>query len=277
MDKTTGVKTLLKNLPGRLLHSMHPAHPMRIGSFVIIIIFTVLSCRYGARELKRIRTVNTATNTCMAWDQLYAGMRDGRIHEPEAVRAIALLHQRLRALYREKTDTAHHVFPLQGYSAGNAGVIDRSSYNPGPYDFYAGLEQAGHPAYDIFVHDTNQDSLDDRTVTPVRILAYTSGIVIALNSDWPEKGHASLKGGKYVWIFDPFDARYYYYAHLKDIRITLGDEVKAGQVIGSAGRTGRFAFQKRSPTHLHFMCLSFINGRLVPFDVLAGLEQAEEH
>jgi len=56
--------------------------------------------------------------------------------------------------------------------------------------------------------------------------------------------------------------------------VALGDMVKAGDTIALLGRTGKNAWPKRSPTHLHFMCLAFDNGRMTPHDTYRGLLDA---
>jgi murein DD-endopeptidase MepM/ murein hydrolase activator NlpD len=78
-----------------------------------------------------------------------------------------------------------------------------------------------------------------------------------------------------VWVFSPSLERYCYYAHLGEIHVKLGDLLAAGERIGFLGRTGKNAFKKRSPTHLHFMCLSFDGGRMTPHDTYRELLTAE--
>jgi murein DD-endopeptidase MepM/ murein hydrolase activator NlpD len=119
------------------------------------------------------------------------------------------------------------------------------------YDFFDGNQHRGHPGHDIFIRDKNQDGLDDRTGRPVEVLAAAPGIVVSLNLNWEPS--SSIRGGDYIWIFEPARSRYYYYAHLNEIFIRVGQVVEKGENLGTVGRTGLNAYPKRSPTHLHFV------------------------
>jgi len=103
--------------------------------------------------------------------------------------------------------------------------------------------------------------LDGQESEPVRAAA--SGKVVFAGLDRPGNGNsvnltpeeaAQLsrrdtfdKGGLYIIIAHGNGVRTFY-MHLHTISVTTGDRVKAGDVIGSLGRTG----VKRSGPHLHF-------------------------
>ena len=59
-----------------------------------------------------------------------------------------------------------------------------------------------------------------------------------------------------------------------EVKAREGDIVEAGQAIGTLGRTGKNAYPKRSPTHLHFSCLSFDNGKMTPYNTYTDLLRA---
>ena len=107
------------------------------------------------------------------------------------------------------------------------------------------------------------------TGKPAEIVAFSDGVVIAVNPSWEYP--SQIRGGKYVWIFNPESNRFYYYAHLAKTLVSPGDTVKTGETIALLGRTGKNAYPKRSPTHLHFMCLSFSEGRMTPYNTYQEL------
>lgn len=143
-------------------------------------------------------------------------------------------------------------FPIEGYSPQAIGENGRG-YRAYGFDFFAKTRHNPHPAHDIFILDDNQDELDDRTKEPVRILSVSSGIVVEIKTEWSDTSR--LRGGKYVWIYDPASKRLFYYAHMRSIFVKIGDCLMSGAPIGEVGRTGFHAFKRRSPTHLHLMVL----------------------
>jgi len=145
------------------------------------------------------------------------------------------------------------VFPLKGYNRNSIGGQNGNGFIPGGYDFFDGNRHKGHPAQDIFIQDRNQDCLDDRTGKEVPVLSSSGGVVISVEKKWDSTG--ALRGGKYIWVYDPFNRLLVYYAHNNTVNVSPGQTVVPGQVIASCGRTGLNAFKKRSPTHLHFMVL----------------------
>ncbi len=146
-----------------------------------------------------------------------------------------------------------HSFPLIGYDKKAIGGTNGNGYHASGYSYWDGNAHGGHPAHDIFIADRNQDMLDDRSKEEVKVLAITSGIVVALVDDW--QNASTLRGGKYVYIFDPVGERLFYYAHNNRLLVKVGDIVVAGTPIATVGRSGKNALKTRSPTHLHLMCL----------------------
>lgn len=203
-----------------------------------------------------------AASPCDDWNSLEKEIRDGTIDRTSARSRIALLHRQLLDNYGTATTNSAKTFPVAGYDYRAIGGRNGNDYLPAGYSFYQGNRHGGHPAHDIFVRDRNQDSLDDADGKPVTIVAFTGGVVIAVNPAWDYP--SPIRGGKYVWIFSPAEERYYYYAHLSSVTVAPGQIVSAGDPVGTLGRTGKNAHPRRSPTHLHFMTLSFDNGRMLP-------------
>ncbi|AJE03222.1 M23 family metallopeptidase [Geobacter pickeringii] len=200
---------------------------------------------------------------CDDWDLLEKKVRDGAIGKEAAREEIVGLHGRLLATYRDgDARPAPLVFPVQGYGPRAIGGRRGNGYQPAGYRFYDGNRHGGHPAHDIFIRDRNQDGRDDATGEPVSIVSASAGVVVATNPQWERPSR--IRGGKYVWVLDPATERYYYYAHLAEVKVAPGQRVEAGTVVGILGRTGRNAYPRRSPTHLHFMCLDFDGGRMTP-------------
>jgi peptidoglycan LD-endopeptidase LytH len=205
------------------------------------------------------------------WDIFEKAVRDQTIRKGDAKRQFPDLYKNLKDLcrihpFQKRTSWQ---FPVQGYGPedmGSGGFKPDIRYGSSikGYDFYDGNRHGGHPAYDIFIRDKNQDSLDDRTNRPVTVLAPVDLLILSAEKDWMPD--SQLRGGKYVWALDPLQDRFFYFAHLNDIRTSPGAFCKAGSAIGTVGRTGRNASPARSPTHLHFMVLEIQNDTLIPFD-----------
>lgn len=203
---------------------------------------------------------------CSAYNEFNNRIRDGLIGTAAARSELPVRLQEIRSEYYQRGgqdySSGQWVFPLAGYSAK---AIDRGKnhgFVPGGYDFFSGNRHGGHPAYDIFIRDRNRDSLDDSSGKPVKVLSMTGGIVVALEDRW-QKG-SKLRGGKYLWIYDPANDLLVYYAHNEKLFVTTGTIVKPGDLLATVGRSGLNAAKRRSPTHLHFSVLRLINGSPVP-------------
>jgi len=208
------------------------------------------------------------------WDLLYTKVRDGLAAREEARKELGELEILLKEGYdlAEKKGEERFYFPLRGYTPHSIGGKRGEGYKPGRFDFFDGNRHKGHPGHDIFIQDKDQDGLDDITGKPVEVLAASSGIVVSVHSDW--QPGSPVRGGNYIWIFDPGKGRYYYYAHLNRILVRVGDWVRAGETLGTVGRTGLNAYPKRSPTHLHFSVFQSVNGYPKPIDPYPDLIRA---
>lgn len=216
-------------------------------------------------------------SVCAAFNQLNDRIRDQTIGRAAAQRELKALLPRLDAYYRAagglSYGPADWVFPLRGYGPAVIGGTNGSGYQPAGYDYFAGNRHGGHPAHDLFIHDQDQDGLDDRTRQPVAVLAATGGVVVALSREWAPG--SPLRGGCYVWVYAPYNRSLYYYAHNATVQVALGDIVRPGTELATVGRTGSNAWAKRSPTHLHLMQLTLdARGRPLPADCYAQLRRA---
>ncbi len=210
---------------------------------------------------------------CEEWNRIQAGIYSGQITNPNAMEIIVSLHSELINEYKNKIQSHAKVFPLKNYSSKDIGGINGSGFKPLKYNFYDGNRHKGHPAHDIFVKDQNRDFLDDLSEKPVEVVSFTEGVVVGVNKSWSVK--SDLRGGISLWVFSPQNETYYYYAHLSKLYVKPGGIVRAGDKIAHLGRTGKNAFKKRSPTHLHFMALKFDQGKMTPHNTYEELHSAK--
>lgn len=200
---------------------------------------------------------------CDDWNRLFLQIRDFQITAAQAQAAFAPLHQRLQETYGNAgVGGAERFYPVHGYDTSWG--VEGKAYRPRGFKFFSGNPGGIHPSLDLFILDKDQDSLDDRSKGPVPIIAYSSGVVVGINTAW--EFPSPVRGGKYVWIFDPTTNHYSYYAHLAQVQVQLGQIVAAGEQIGLLGRTGLNAYKKRSPTHLHLMVLTYYQGEMIPYN-----------
>jgi len=182
------------------------------------------------------------------WDLLYPKIRDHLISKEQAQNKLKELEVLLKDFYLKSWDRKPYdslCFPLRGYNFHSVGGKGGSGYQIRGYDFFDGNEHKGHPGHDIFIRDKNQDGLDDVTGRPVEVVAAASGIVVSVNLNW--KPSSPIRGGNYIWIYELIKSRYYYYAHLNEIFIKVGQVVSKGERLGTVGRTGVKAYPKKSP------------------------------
>jgi len=189
-------------------------------------------------------------------------VRDGGIGRNEARERIRSLVPALAAYYRQEGRKVYTkgewVFPVAGYTPVTSGNSRGRDYVASGYDYFTGNRHGGHPSFDLFIHDRNRDCLDDRSMAPVNVLAMTGGVVVALEREWERSSR--LRGGRYIWIYDPDGDGLVYYAHNLEVKVAVGDIVKPGDVIATVGRSGLNAAKKRSPTHLHLTYLQIRDG-----------------
>jgi len=78
-------------------------------------------------------------------------------------------------------------------------------------------------------------------------------------------------GGRYVWLYDSKRSMYLYFAHLQTREVERGDQVSAGQLIGTVGNTGNARY---TPPHLHFGIYS--NGPIDPYHFIVETDTVPE-
>jgi len=217
------------------------------------------------------------TNPCDEFNELNTKVRDGLISRNDARDEIRKLLPLIKEYFLKnggnEISDKDWVFPLRGYTSASIGGVNGSGYKPKGYDYFDGNRHGGHPAHDIFIHDRNFDDLDDNTGEPVDILTISNGVVVACEPDW--QADSDLRGGKYIYIYDPSYEGIFYYAHNSRIFVKPGDIVNAGDKIAECGRTGLNAYKTRSPTHLHLMFLQVNDGYPEPKNIYNELINAK--
>ncbi len=223
---------------------------------------------YGRYSTGRETPPAMTCEPCAAFNALNTSVRDGKIARRQARDELSRLLPAISSYYYrhggKNYDRSEWVFPLAGYTLRAINGGGRHGYEPRGYDWLDGNRHKGHPALDIFIRDRDQDERDDRTGQPVPVLSLTGGVVVALETAW-EPG-SGLRGGKYLWIYDPSTETLVYYAHNRELMVGLGTIVKPGDRIATVGRTGFNAHKKRSPTHLHLTLLHIGKDTLIPVD-----------
>ncbi len=163
------------------------------------------------------------------------------------------------------------VFPMSNFTKTSY-RDNGNDYRDEAFDYFQGAEFWGHPAHDIFILDKDSNSIEDSTGKNVNATAMVSGVIITAYGRW--KLGDIMRAGNYINLFDPESQAIFYYSHLDSVFVRSGDIVKAGDVIGYVGRTGRkAAFGK---THIHIGYYKIENGYPEPVDIINDLYKAEK-
>lgn len=248
--------------------------------FIWVFILITLGCTKEANETQMVDTLyEDVLKACANFSRLNTDLNSGDVLPDEAALKLNLIINPLRQYYKRHLknnciDTAW-VFPIQGYTAKNIGGSKRDKFgfvDNGCSFFDRGINP-GHPAYDIFIRDLNNDGIDDRTMKKANVLAITGGIIIAAEPNW-HVGDVG-RGGRFIWLYNPAENSFFYCAHNDDVFVKPGDIVVPGQVIATLGRTGANAYKERSQTHMHLCYYHFTNdGRLCPVQFYERLHSA---
>lgn len=243
-----------------------------------IINVSLLAISMNLKELKPDeKFYEVKTTVAEKWKPLMTEVREARISKHEAIDSMNRFTNQLwdfmevqvkRGKIKKYSDE-EWIFPVKGYTANAIGGTNGSGYITAGFDFFD-LNSGGHPAHDIFISDGNQDCIDDVTGEPVDILSMSGGIVVETRKNWtPDM--TDIKGGNIVYVYDNFTNGFFYYAHLKEVYVNVGDFVKPGTKLGIMGRTGKNAYPSRSPTHLHIMYVRSYDGDLRPENIYKDL------
>lgn len=215
-----------------------------------------------------------SSNAIDEWSRFEVEVRDQSIARDSALKIFPEIYRSLLSYSTSFSFTPRQGwrFPLKGYrlnDVGKGGFKPGSYYGGSPikgYNFFDGNRHGGHPAYDIFIHDTNFDGKDDKNGQPAQILAPQDMVVLSVNTGW--KRGSDIRGGNYIWALIPDRNLLLYFAHLDTVAVAGGCFVQTGDIIGTVGRTGKNAELITSKTHLHMMVLSVDKSTIKPIDFL---------
>jgi murein DD-endopeptidase MepM/ murein hydrolase activator NlpD len=243
---------------------------------MLVALFSVLLFHPLAHGENGPSLPSNPSRLCTDFNEFNTRIRDNRISKAAARNELPARLAAIRAEYYHRGGKdytpAEWIFPVVGYSAAAIEKGRRHGFVASGYDFYSGNRHGGHPAYDIFILDRNQDGRDDHTGKAVQVVSMTGGIVVALENEW--KQGSTLRGGKYIWVYDPANNLLAYYAHNEELFVEPGTIVKPGDLLATIGRSGRNAAKHRSPTHLHFSVLRLVGGQPLPVPVYRELQRA---
>lgn len=235
---------------------------------IAVVVIVGLSTGVEAAE-----TTARLLDLCHGFNALNTAIRDSRINKAVAKEQFRRLITEIKSEYSALNENAYSlndwVFPLKGYGYKSIGGVKGNGYQKGGYDYFDGNKHTGHPSQDIFIKDKNRSCLDQLTNKPVTVLSLTGGVVVAVEKSWEPS--SLLRGGKYIWIYDPKNNALIYYAHNSKLLVAVGDCVKPGGAIAEVGRTGLNAYKHRSPSHLHLTYLSIVDGLPKPGNIYQEL------
>ena len=243
-----------------------------MNRIIVLCLFTFFSCGNSHQQTiivaaqtlqeKIINSDSIAIKTlAFQFDSINTLVRDNKIEKAQAMKRLQGIFPELQAAYNRlipnEIKNEKWIFPVEGYTSNSIGGTRGEGYVPNGYDYFEGNRNTGHPAHDIFIHDKNQDCKDDRTGKFVNVRSVSNGIAVAMENDWDSE--SLLRGGKYIWIYEPGSNSLFYYSHNNEVFVSVGQIINAGDTIATVGRTGLNAYKQRSPTHLHFMQLTLGN------------------
>lgn len=151
------------------------------------------------------------------------------------------------------------MFPLPGHDATAFG----DSYQPEQYRFLDGPAAKGYPFLRIYLRDKDRDAKDDRTQREAPVISATQGVVVAAEKFWKEEGDPN-PWGNYVMVLDQQLKLFFIYGNLGRLRVSPGQLVEKGEVLGWVGRSGKDIGPKRLGTQLRFQVHSFDDGLFYP-------------
>ena len=228
---------------------------MKLALRAIVLVF--LGARLGASSQY---VQEPQLEACRVWNEVTHALMSG----PLAGKAARERYQALWAtitvddLPAPKLNHWQWMFPLPGYDASAFG----ESYWVDDYRYLDGPQAQGYPGLRIYLQDRGRLGLDDRTKKPAPVVSATDGVVVAAEKFWKEGDPSVL--GDFVTVLDQQDKLLFTYANLGRIRVSPGQLLVKGEVVGWVGRTGQEIQARHLGTQLGFMVHTFDKGLFYP-------------
>ncbi len=200
-----------------------------------------------------------ALDACQAFDTTLGGLEDGSLDGRTARARFLALWPVLRkagpVLGRGRRWA--WMFPLPGYDAGCFGL----SYDPDGYRFLDGPRARGYAGLRLYIRDGGRRGLEDRTGRPEPVVSATDGVVVA--SHPYRRGDGGPWGG-YCMVYDRRGGLFFLYGDLANLRVSPGQLVLQGEVLGWLGRTDPEVRAHDLGTQLRFEVHTFDGGLFYP-------------
>jgi murein DD-endopeptidase MepM/ murein hydrolase activator NlpD len=210
---------------------------------------------------------------CLQWEGVEQGLLDGKIEGKEARKRFKELWSQVTIddLPPAKEGLWQWDFPVPGYGEDS---YSAQIYSAEKFKYLDGPKFQGHPGVNIYIHDRERKGLDERSGKPAPVVSCTDGVVVSARKFWSDTDPNPL--GVYVVILCQDEKRLFYYCNLSKLRVSLGELVDKGQVIGYVGRTGADTVRKNLGTHLRFQVFSFDDGLFYPVFPCRALREAKQ-
>jgi hypothetical protein len=141
---------------------------------------------------------------CSGFNEFNGLFRDGRISKVAARTELSMRLVEIRNEYYQRDgrdySSTDWAFPPTGYDARPIDKGRSHGFVPSGCDFFGGNHHGGHPAYDIFIRDRNQDSRDDRSVLDIH--PKQKAIIVSGFSE-SDRVHAAQALGAGVYVRKP--------------------------------------------------------------------------
>lgn len=228
---------------------------LRLRSILLVSLTLTAPLRAGSQFVQEPQL-----ESCRLFNEALHALREGRIDGRAARGRFRALWPALRVddLPPPKEGRWQWMFPLAGYDASCFG----ESYLAEGYRFLDGPGAKGSPYLRLYLRDRDRDGNDDRTGAPAPVVSATEGVVVATEKFWKESSPCSW--GNYAMVFDQQSKLFFLYGDLGRLRVSPGQLVVKGEVLGWAGRTGKDIEAKRLGTQLRFQVHSFDDGLFYP-------------
>lgn len=197
---------------------------------------------------------------CRLWEEAEQGMMAGKFDYKSADKRFKELWPKVVVddLPSPKEGHWQWMFPLPGYDASCFG----ESYDPDGYRYLDGPAAKGFPGLRLYIRDQDRDGLDDRNKKPAPVVSAVDGVVVSSWKFWKEGDPNPY--GNYVLVLSQQDKMLFYYGHLGKLRVSEGQLVDKGEILGWVGRTGKNVDARRLGTHLRFEVHTYDNGLFYP-------------